>query len=76
MNKPVKDAINVFEKYLPIIFSSPEALFWLVFVGFGGVAAGWFFIGFGALLALAPLAGFAFYGLILRRKMELKRPDL
>lgn len=42
-----------------LFLGSPEMLFSFVLCGFGGVAAGWLFIGVGALFALLPMIGCA-----------------
>jgi hypothetical protein len=57
------------EKWGLLFLGSPELLFSLVLCGLGGVAAGWLFIGVGALFALLPMIGGAvFYRARLRRK--------
>lgn len=57
------------DKWGLFLMGSPEVLFSFVLCGFGGVAAGWLFIGVGALFALVPIIGCAvFYRARLRRR--------
>lgn len=68
--KRISEKSNTHRDKLGLLaLQSPDIIFFVVLCGFGGAAAGWFFIGVGALFALIPAIGFAvYYWTELRRK--------
>lgn len=69
MNRISEKAAAHRDKLGLLALQSPDIVFFVVLCGLGGAAAGWLFIGVGALFALIPVIGFALYSWTqLRRK--------
>jgi uncharacterized membrane protein YukC len=58
-----------------VIPNSPELIFWTIFALFGGVAAGWLFVGIGFFLVMLLPSAYFMYIFFKNRKKHINRSE-